>query len=64
MRGYYIFLYFMIKDEYEELLKYAVVVPTYDPRQLPKTLSDFRGTFPGFDSRSMQRQEQVKLCNF
>ncbi|KAL5019681.1 hypothetical protein ScPMuIL_002573 [Solemya velum] len=35
-----------LQDEYDELLKFAVVVPSYDPAAVPKTLMDFRESFP------------------
>lgn len=35
-----------LMEEYEELLKYAVVVPSYDPNKLPHTLVDPRDSFP------------------
>ena len=39
-------IYFMLQDEYDALLKYAVVMPSFDPSQFPKTLTDVRGSFP------------------
>ena len=36
----------LFQDEYDELLKYAMVMPTYDPNKLPKTMADLRGSFP------------------
>lgn len=42
----FIILYFLLQDEYDELLKFAVVVPSYDPAAAPKTLMDFRESFP------------------
>lgn len=44
-------------DEYEELLKYAVVVPKYDQDRLPKTLTDIRESFP--QDRPKHRQETL-----
>lgn len=44
-------------DEYEELLKYAVVVPKYDQSRLPKTLTDIRESFP--QNRPEPRQESI-----
>ncbi|XP_013387505.1 centrosomal protein POC5-like [Lingula anatina] len=35
-----------LQDEYDELLKYAVVVPKFDPSTLPQTLADIRESFP------------------
>lgn len=46
-----------LMDEYEELLKYAVVVPKYDQSRLPKTLTDIRDSFP--QSRPEPRQETI-----
>ena len=42
----YMYFCMFTQEEYEELLKYAVIVPTYDPQTLPKTLQDLRGSFP------------------
>ena len=36
---------FIIQDEYEELLKYAVVVPEYDPSSIQHTLTDAKDSF-------------------
>ena len=36
---------FIIQDEYEELLKYAVVVPEYDPSSIQQTLTDAKDSF-------------------
>lgn len=44
-------------DEYEELLKYAVVVPKYDDSRLPKTLTDLRESFP--QTRPQPREETI-----
>jgi hypothetical protein len=44
-----------LQDEYEELLKYAVVVPKYDQDRLPKSLTDIRESFP--QDRPKHRQE-------
>ena len=33
------------QEEYEELLKYAVVVPSYDPQKIPLRLADAREPF-------------------
>jgi hypothetical protein len=46
-----------LQDEYEELLKYAVVVPKYDQDRLPKTLTDIRESFP--QDRPKHRQETL-----
>ncbi|OWF49978.1 centrosomal protein POC5-like [Mizuhopecten yessoensis] len=35
-----------LMEEYEELLKYAVVVPSYDPNKASHTLIDHRDSFP------------------
>nr|XP_022312821.1 centrosomal protein POC5-like isoform X1 [Crassostrea virginica] len=35
-----------LMDEYEELLKHAVVVPNYDPKHLPHTMAEVKGSFP------------------
>jgi len=35
----------LFQDEYDELLKFAVVIPKYDPLQLPQTLTDPRESF-------------------
>ncbi len=36
---------YILQEEYDELLQFAVVVPSYKPETLPKTLSDLRGSF-------------------
>ena len=36
---------FKLQEEYDELLKYAVVVPTIDPGSLPNILHNARGSF-------------------
>ncbi|XP_074661215.1 centrosomal protein POC5-like [Tubulanus polymorphus] len=43
-------------DEYEEVIKYAVVVPSYDPKQYAMKLTDSRGTFsaPGNNDNNEQ----------
>ena len=48
-----------LQEEYDELLKYAVVVPTYDPRQLPKSLKDLRGSFPGRHEEMEQEGDET-----
>ncbi|XP_048750876.2 centrosomal protein POC5-like [Ostrea edulis] len=35
-----------LMEEYEELLKHAVVVPTYDPKLIPQTFAEVIGSFP------------------
>ena len=42
------------QEEYEELLKYAVVVPTFDPTSVPQTLTDVKGSFNPLKTRSPQ----------
>ena len=37
--------YLILQDEYEELLKYAVVVPEYDPSSIQHTLTDAKDSF-------------------
>ena len=37
---------YLLQDEYEELLKHAVVVPNYDPKHLPHTMAEVKGSFP------------------
>ncbi|XP_062579270.1 centrosomal protein POC5-like [Saccostrea cucullata] len=34
-----------LMEEYEELLKHAVVVPNYDPKHIPQTITEVRETF-------------------
>ncbi|CAH1789356.1 unnamed protein product [Owenia fusiformis] len=34
-----------LQDEYDELLKYAVVVPNFDPKGLPRSITDMRSSF-------------------
>jgi len=34
-----------LQDEYDELLRLAVVVPSYDPSTIPRTIHDLRGSF-------------------
>jgi centrosomal protein POC5 len=34
-----------MQDEYDELLRYAVVVPSYDPSSLPAKIIDSKGSF-------------------
>ena len=36
---------FVFQDEYDELLKFAVVVPKYDPNAMQHTLTDIRDSF-------------------
>ncbi|XP_052219894.1 centrosomal protein POC5-like [Dreissena polymorpha] len=48
-----------LQDEYDELLKFAVVVPKYDPRQLPATLTDTRESFLQSSQHSMPRRQPV-----
>ena len=38
------FIFFQ-QDEYDELLKFAVVVPQYDPSSMQQTLTDTRDSF-------------------
>lgn len=49
----------LLQDEYDELLKYAVVVPSYDIGSLPQTLSDLRGSFPIPTSQGFQETVQT-----
>ena len=35
----------LFQEEYDELLKYAVVVPDYNPNEVRSKLSDSRGVF-------------------
>ncbi|XP_052787736.1 centrosomal protein POC5-like [Mya arenaria] len=46
-----------LQDEYDELLKFAVVIPKYDPNQLPQTLMDPRESFLQMSQRSASRRE-------
>ena len=35
----------ILQEEYDELLKYAVVVPSHGPESMPRTLTDTRESF-------------------
>jgi hypothetical protein len=45
-----------LQDEYDELLRFAVVVPSYNPSSIPRTLQDFRGSFPVVNNNSQTLQ--------
>ena len=46
-----------MQEEYEELLKYAVVVPTYDPRQMAQSFAQTRQTYPRPHPTSTQQAD-------
>lgn len=47
-----------LQDEYDELLKFAVVVPKYDPNQLGQTLTDTKDSFMQASSRAALRRNE------
>lgn len=46
-----------LQEEYDELLRFAVVVPSFDPNHLPKALQDMRGSFPQSSNNQTQQTE-------
>ena len=53
-------LFLFDQDEYDELLKYAVVVPSYDGSGLLQSLTDFRGSFPQHTSQQQQQYQETR----
>jgi len=59
-----------LQEEYDELLRFAVVVPSFDPTCMPKSLQDIRGSFPETSNNQTQQTEdgdyniedECKLC--
>lgn len=54
--------YFWHQEEYEELLKHAVVIPNYDPKRIPHTMTEVRGSFPQATREKLvqiQREEGI-----
>lgn len=50
-----------LMEEYEELLKHAVVIPNYDPKRIPHTMTEVRGSFPQATREKLvqiQREEE------
>lgn len=47
-----------VQDEYDELLKFAVVVPKYDPSHLAQTLTDTKDSFMQASYRSATRRNE------
>ncbi|XP_053386877.1 centrosomal protein POC5-like isoform X2 [Mercenaria mercenaria] len=52
-----------LQDEYDELLKFAVVVPKYDPAQIPQTLTDAKDSFMQASSQSVPRRTDRRLMD-
>ncbi|KAL4216760.1 Centrosomal protein poc5 [Mactra antiquata] len=50
-----------LQDEYDELLKFAVVVPKYDPKKLPQTLTDPRDSFMQTSAKEQYSRQQEAL---
>ncbi|KAK2156598.1 hypothetical protein LSH36_209g04027 [Paralvinella palmiformis] len=46
-----------LQEEYDELLRFAVVVPSFDPTCMPKSLQDIRGSFPETSNNQTQQTE-------
>ena len=47
-----------LQDEYDELLRFAVVVPSYDVGSIPRTLQDLKGSFPALSNNHTQQTDE------